>query len=231
MTRLDDQLAKAKERTQEERDARRSAKHSNGGPVEGGPDDRWIRYHATISSREWLRLAAAVMGPIGILLGAVLAAVGAWQAAGLGVLIAGLPVVSLAAHHLRLRARAITDHRAFVAALPFEMPSYLESMRQPRFWSASGYNVVYRARIQVICGRPIDRAVLDGLVPLGDCVVRSFDDTKATIEPASAKLDDPWWWARTLIREVLVPLTERSPIERVQLAVTPEVTSIKGRQR
>jgi hypothetical protein len=211
---LDQQLARANVKAKAERRRERS----NGGPVDGGPDDRWIAYHATIRSRS-LVVWAFVFSV------AVLLCVGIYFAndtdrSTFWILTAAslVPAAVLIVHHVVERAKAIDEQRAYVASLPFELAGYLDTMREPRWWSDSSYTVVYRPVLRVQWAQDVDARVVEKLCTLAGAWLRAEGAT-GSFRPHGSICGDPWRWARIVIAEVLVPLSERTPVARAELRV------------
>lgn len=229
MSDLDNRLRRADAKAKAEHIAKTKAERANGGPVDGGPDDRWIAYHATIRSRSMVVWAFA--GSAAILLGIgvfFLTVKPDWRVFGLVAGASLVPAVALIAYHLVRRAKAIGEQRAYVASLPFELAGYLDTMRQPRWWAASSYAVMYRPEIDVTWTKEVDANVVEKLCTLADATFRA-KGASGTFAPTYTTKTDPWRWARGVVAEVLVPLSERAPVARAELRVVFGVEATSAR--
>jgi hypothetical protein len=120
-------------------------------------------------------------------------------------------------HTLR-RGRAVGEQRAYVAGLPFELAGYLDTMREPRWWSGWSYIVIYHPSLLVTWATPADPQVVERLCTLVSAKFRPAPNNGGTFEPQDS-VTDPWNWTRRVVTEVLVPLGETTKATRVELAV------------
>jgi hypothetical protein len=215
--RLEEQLAKSDQQAaaaKEDDPARR-----RWGPAPGGPHDRWIRYHATMNARRMMHgslliVLAAIAG-----FAFVVATDGDRQIVGViggvGLLLAAIAVPN----YLVRRSRAIDDQRAFVSSLPFAFPTYLETMRQPKWRTIMGQYLIYHPKLRVTWAA----------APTPDHVVKLCALVNATAEFHSAqeltitnadRAPDPWRWTRAVVTDALLPLAERTPLSSVSLEIS-----------
>ena len=217
MGKLEEQLKRA------ERASAPRKEKPNGGPVSGGPSDRWIGHHSTLGTRSAVVLITVLsIGLFGV--GAVMAWMSdhRFAAAMLGAA-AAIPIVIAWAVYLVRQARAPEKEREYLRSLPFQLTGYLETMRQPKWWKRWSYAVVYEPKLAVTWVEHPGAPTIEKLATLAKAKFYNgvFESTNSTVT-------DPWKWTRGVVSEVLMPLREKSEVASAELTVKRAVEYVSS---
>lgn len=208
MGKLEEQLRRAEKKL-----PRARVKDVNGGPVEGAPGDRWIAYHATVG----LLFKAKIFSFAAVLFGGIPAAfLLEWnnRFGWILVLVTLLAIAAVWTIYLVKRSGAERATRFYLSTLPFTLEGYLETMREPRWWAKSSYEVTYKPTLRIVwLAHPGDEIIHK----LATLTRARF--ANSTFESTFSSERDPWKWTRKVIDEVVLPLREKSEVASATLRI------------
>ncbi len=217
MGKLEEQLRRAEKKLPGAK-----VKEVNGGPVRGEPGDRWIAYHATLG----LLFVAKMISFAAALFGGIPAALLLERNNQLGWIIVLVTLVAIAivwTVYLVKRSGAERATRFYLSTLPFTLEGYLETMREPRWWAKSFYEVTYKPTLRITWHTDPGDATIEKLTTL---VRARFDN--GTFESTFSSERDPWKWTRKVIDEVVLPLREKSEVASAKLRIERGVEMKSG---